>query len=126
MVHGHDAGAVNPVFGELLSSHYIECDFCEADTMNTEPAGDEIPEVIPIPEPRRPRPVCPHCGSGDITKALKLGLTAQVGQVGIKYEATGRFLGMALLGTEPLHVDVCNSCGTVTRIYVNIPERKWT
>jgi hypothetical protein len=111
--------------GELASSDYIDCDLREATAMSNEPASDGIPEVIPIPEPRHPRPVCPHCGSDDITKALKLGLTAQVGQVGIKYEATGRFLGMALLGTEPLHVDVCNACGTVTRIYVDIPERKW-
>jgi hypothetical protein len=29
------------------------------------------------------------------------------------------------LGNEPLYLDVCNACGTVTRIYVQEPERKW-
>jgi hypothetical protein len=94
--------------------------------MSTDPSPEEIPEVVPVPEPRRPRPVCAHCGGDDITTGLKLGLTAEVGDVGIKYEATGRFLGMALLGNEPLRLDVCNSCGTVTRIYVRDTERKWS
>ena len=94
--------------------------------MSTEPSREEIPEVIPVAEPKRHQPVCSHCFGTDIITGLKLGLTAEVGNVGIKYEATGRFLGMALLGNEPLRVEVCNSCGTVTRIYVRDTERKWS
>jgi hypothetical protein len=79
----------------------------------------------PVPT-RHPRSVCTHCGGDDITRSLTLGLTAEVGGVGIKYEASGKFLGMALVGNEPLHLDLCNTCGTVTRIYVRETERKWS
>ena len=94
--------------------------------MSTDPSPDEFPEVIPVPEQQPHRPVCSHRGGDDIIQGLKLGLTGEVGDVGIKYEATGRFLGMALLGHEPLRLDVCNSCGAVTRIYVKDTERKWS
>jgi hypothetical protein len=94
--------------------------------MSTDPSPEQMPETVRVPEQRRHRPACPHCGGGDITKGLKLDLSAGVaGEVGIEYRATGKFLGMALLGNEPLHLDVCNSCGTVTRIYVQETQRKW-
>jgi hypothetical protein len=94
--------------------------------MSNEPSPDDIPEVLPVPEPPRHRPACSHCGGDDITKSLKLSLAAEARELGIHYEATGKFLGISLLGIEPLHIDVCNSCGTVTRIYVQNLERKWS
>jgi hypothetical protein len=94
--------------------------------MDPEPSSEEIPEALPVSEGRRPRAVCAHCGSHDMSRGLTLGLSAEVGQVGVKYEATGQFLGMALLGTEPLRMDLCNSCGTVSRIYVQTTDRKWS
>jgi hypothetical protein len=93
--------------------------------MSTEPSREEITEAVPVPKPHRHRPACSHCEGDDVTKGLKLGRAVEVGDVGIKYESTGRFLGIALLGNEPLYLDVCNSCGTVTRIYVKDTQRKW-
>jgi hypothetical protein len=94
--------------------------------MSTERSPEEIPDAIPVSEQRHPRAACPHCGGDDLSRGLKLGLSNEVGEVGIKYHATGKFLGMSLLGNEPLHVDFCNSCGTVTRIYLRETERKWS
>jgi hypothetical protein len=93
--------------------------------MSAEHTPEEIPTAIPVSE-RRSWPACPHCGSDDITKGMKLGLTATAGDVGINYHATGKFLGVSLLGNEPLLVDLCMACGTLTRIYVAETERKWT
>ena len=70
--------------------------------MSAEHSSEEIPEVLPVEKRPRHRPVCSHCGSDDVARGLKLGLAAEVGEVGIKYEATGKFLGMALAGNEPL------------------------
>jgi hypothetical protein len=56
---------------------------------------------------------------------MKLGLTAEAGNVGINFEATGKFLGVSLLGLEPLLLDLCHSCGTVLRFYVQQTNRKW-
>jgi hypothetical protein len=93
--------------------------------MSTDRSREKIRKGVPVPEPRRQRPACPHCGGDDVTQGLKLNVAAGVEEVGIRYQATGKFLGIALLGNEPLLVDVCNACGTVTQIYVQEPERKW-
>jgi hypothetical protein len=93
--------------------------------MSSEHSPEEIPEVIPVPEPPRHRRVCPHCGSDDIATGLKIGQTADAAEIGVTYEATGRFLGVAFLGNEPLRLDLCNACGTVTRLYVGKTDRKW-
>ena len=73
--------------------------------MSTEHSREEISEVVPAPKQPRHPPVCSHCGGDDITKGLKLDLMAVVGEVGIKYE-TGRFLGLPMVGNEPLCLDV--------------------
>lgn len=93
--------------------------------MSEENNSDEIPEVLPVDRPS-PKPLaCWYCGSGNLSKALKLGLGAEVGEVGIKYEATGKLLGMCLLGNEPLRVTLCNECGTVVRLAVKNADHKW-
>jgi hypothetical protein len=48
------------------------------------------------------------------------------GSVGITFEATGKFLGVSLLGKEPLRVTLCNECGTVVRLSVKNAERNWS
>jgi hypothetical protein len=92
--------------------------------MSADSSPEEIPEALPVNERRR-RPPCPHCGAEDATRGLKLGISSEVGSVGIPYEATGRFLGLAALGSEALLLDLCNACGTVIRFYVKETERKW-
>ena len=68
---------------------------------------------------------CPHCGSREIIAALKLAQHVEVGNVGIRFEATQRFLGTCLTGNEPLLADLCQSCGTVVRMYVACTDRRW-
>jgi hypothetical protein len=41
-------------------------------------------------------------------------------------EATGKFLGMCLLGNEPLRATLCNACGTVVRLSVKDTEPEWS
>lgn len=62
---------------------------------------------------------CPHCGGSEIVKGIPIGLTAEVGYVGPQYQA------FILTGTEPFLADLCGACGTVVRLYVQDPKRKW-
>jgi hypothetical protein len=68
---------------------------------------------------------CTFCGSRDITTGLKLAQKSETGDVGIRFEATDRFLGSYLTGNEPLLVDLCRQCGTIVRFYVACTDRKW-
>jgi hypothetical protein len=45
---------------------------------------------------------------------------AEVGQVGLKYR-----MALVLVGTEPLHADLCSSCGTILRFYVKDTDKNW-
>ena len=93
--------------------------------MNEETPRDEVPELIPADQPRR-RLTCWYCGSEDLTKGLPLSLSAEVGQVGIKFEHGTKVLGVFQpTGTEPLKVTLCNECGTVVRLSVKETEREW-
>ena len=66
-------------------------------------------------EPKR----CPHCGSSSIVANIPVGQTAEAGSVGLSYKA------MILIGTEPMLADLCSDCGTIARLHVRNPERKW-
>jgi hypothetical protein len=94
--------------------------------MSDERPREDPPEALPADEPPRHRLTCWYCGSDDLSKGLQLGLPGEAGSVGVTFEATGKFLGMALLGHEPLRVTLCNECGTVVRLAVKNAERKWS
>jgi len=64
---------------------------------------------------------CSHCGSKDVIPKLKLNQGNEMGPFGIAYKALG-----FLTGTEPLHVDLCPNCGTVTRFFVTKTDRNWS
>ncbi|MFA5189268.1 MAG: hypothetical protein WC740_01000 [Verrucomicrobiia bacterium] len=70
-------------------------------------------------EPTRPKK-CPDCGSTDVIAGVKISMTAEVGSIGLSYKAN-----MLLHGTEALCADMCQACGTVIRLYVKNPRRKW-
>jgi hypothetical protein len=93
--------------------------------MSDEYSPEDPPEVLPVAEPQRRRLTCWYCGSDDLSRGLKLGMQAETRAVGVSFEATGKFLGMSLLGNEPLRVTLCNECGTVVRLSVQNAERKW-
>lgn len=65
-------------------------------------------------------PVCPHCGSREVVKGVRLSLLAEVGSIGLNYKANVLFHG-----TEPLRADLCRGCGTVIRLHVEQPNRNW-
>jgi hypothetical protein len=93
--------------------------------MSQEPPRDEPLDALPVEEPHH-RPTCWHCGSDDISRGLHLGVSGEAGEVGIQYHATGKVLGMSLLGLERLRVSLCNACGTVVRLSVKETDRNWT
>jgi hypothetical protein len=64
--------------------------------------------------------MCPHCDGVDIMRNIKLGLTAEVGNVGLEYRTA-----LILTGTEPLLADLCGTCGTVVRLRVQNTKRQW-
>ena len=63
---------------------------------------------------------CPSCGNVKIVQNVHVGLTAEVGAVGLSYRTAA-----ILIGTEPLLADVCSECGTVTRLHVGNTKRVW-
>lgn len=63
---------------------------------------------------------CPYCGSTKIVRAVRIGKTAEAGDVGLSYRTA-----LILVGTEPLVSDLCDSCGTVLRLYVRDVGKRW-
>jgi len=63
---------------------------------------------------------CPYCSGDKITRGVNVGMTAETGHVGLSYQTV-----VFITGTEPMLADVCGTCGTVTRLWVQNPERKW-
>lgn len=64
--------------------------------------------------------VCPECGGSEIAQGLRLDQTADAGHIGLSYKAAAIFRA-----TEPLCADLCLKCGTVMRLFVKNPDRKW-
>ncbi len=62
---------------------------------------------------------CPHCGSSDIIAGFKLQ-AVRTEPVGLNYKA-GRFF----TESENLRAELCRTCGTVVRLYVNNAKRNW-
>lgn len=64
--------------------------------------------------------VCSHCSSTKIVRAVRVGQTAEAGGIGLLFK-TARIL----TGTQPLVADLCDSCGTVIRLYVKDAGKSW-
>jgi len=63
---------------------------------------------------------CPHCGGTNIVVGVRVDQTADAGRIGLCYKTK-----FVLMGTEPLYADVCEGCGTVTRMYVKETGKNW-
>jgi len=61
-----------------------------------------------------------HFGSSNLACGIRLGMTAEVVDIGPQFKD-----GLLLVGTEPLHVDLCTACGHVERIYVKNFDHRW-
>ncbi len=63
---------------------------------------------------------CPSCGSSEIVDGIRIGMNAEAGAIGLKYQTM-----LFITGTEPIVADLCSACGTVVRLRVQNTERKW-
>lgn len=63
---------------------------------------------------------CSRCGSSNLVFGIRMGMTAEVGDIGPQHKD-----GLLLVGTEPLHMDLCVACGHVQRFYVKNPDHRW-
>ena len=63
---------------------------------------------------------CPSCGSTDIVRNVTMSQSVEVGSTGLEYKT-----GVVFRNTEALLADLCKRCGTVVRLYVKNPDRKW-
>jgi len=61
---------------------------------------------------------CVYCGGFDLVRDIHIGLTAEVGSVGLSYKKL-------LHGTEPVYADLCKSCGSIVRLHVHKTDRNW-
>ena len=63
---------------------------------------------------------CLSCGSSDIVRNIMMSQFIETGYMGLEYKK-----GLVVRGTEPLLADLCRHCGTVLRLHVRNPDRKW-
>ena len=63
---------------------------------------------------------CSYCGNTSIVRHIEVTQTADAGRIGLSYHTS--FL---ILGTEKLFADLCDTCGSVIRIAVDTPAKKW-
>ena len=63
---------------------------------------------------------CPECGGTDIAKSVGISKMTEAGSIGLGYN-TEYFVK----ASEPLVVDLCRTCGTVTRLYVKRADKRW-
>ena len=63
---------------------------------------------------------CPECGGTDIAKSVGISKMTEAGPIGLGYN-TEYFVK----ASEPLVVDLCRTCGTVTRLYVKRADKRW-
>jgi hypothetical protein len=63
---------------------------------------------------------CPDCGGESIVPNVRMSQTVETGAMGLTYRAMG-----ILNGTEPVLADLCGDCGTLVRLHVLEPKRKW-
>ena len=63
---------------------------------------------------------CPHCGGANIVRGIHVSKTAEAGDVGLSYQTA-----LIITGTEPMLADLCQSCGTLVRLWVQRVDRKW-
>ena len=70
--------------------------------------------------PQPAETTCSHCGGTTIVRAVRVGKAADVGDIGLSFKTA-----LVLTGTEPLVADLCDSCGTVVRLYVKEVGKRW-
>jgi hypothetical protein len=62
---------------------------------------------------------CPYCGGSEIVENITIS-AASAGKTGLCYKGA-----MSFHLTEPILADLCNGCGSITRLHVQNTDRKW-
>lgn len=63
---------------------------------------------------------CQTCGSADIVRNIIMSQAVEVGSTGLEYKAA-----LLIAKTEDLLADLCRQCGTILRLHVKNPDRRW-
>jgi len=63
---------------------------------------------------------CIYCGDTKLIRNITLGLSAEQNKFGLKYKAR-----LGIRGVEPVHADLCASCGSITRFHVFQKDKNW-
>jgi len=63
---------------------------------------------------------CLTCGSSDIAQNITMSQAVEVGTTGLEYRSA-----VIVSSTEPILADLCRQCGTILRLHVKNPDRKW-
>lgn len=63
---------------------------------------------------------CTYCKGTNIVRHVKIDQTADAGRIGLAYKT--RFI---IDATEQMFADLCDDCGSLLRIFVDTPGRKW-
>ena len=63
---------------------------------------------------------CPHCGGSNIVGGVRVDQMADAGRIGLSYKTK-----LAFIFTEAFYANVCDDCGTITRLYVKETGKKW-
>ena len=71
-------------------------------------------------KPEKRSATCPECGGTDIARSVGISKMTEAGPIGLGYN-TEYFVK----ASEPLVVDLCRTCGTVTRLYVKRADKRW-
>jgi len=66
---------------------------------------------------------CPYCEATEIERGIQV---SDIEGSGTGLKAIQRFLSVSDPKIEPVLADLCTSCGTVVRLYVQNPNRKWS
>lgn len=64
--------------------------------------------------------ICPHCGGTRIESGVSIGLNAETGNIGPRYNT-----GM-MISVIQMYGDLCLDCGEILRFYIkDLKDRKW-
>ncbi len=66
---------------------------------------------------------CPICQSNNIKERLHIAESFRGSKVGAKYLINRKRIGLNVLHCAPLHADICMQCGTVVRLYIDVPKQ---
>jgi len=65
---------------------------------------------------------CPYCGSERIEEGIAWGMTAETGNVGLKFNTRGGFF--SIVAVANVYSDLCLDCKSILRSYIKEDTNK--